>query len=146
MSGRLHDYEGADVTVTFDTSRCIHSAHCVRHLPQVFNTAARPWVQPDEASTADVLRVVAGCPTGALRAVTRNGETAEALQPSTTLEVRVTRDGPLFVRGAIELVDADGVPMASETRVALCRCGLSQRKPYCDNSHLRAGWRASPAE
>jgi uncharacterized Fe-S cluster protein YjdI/CDGSH-type Zn-finger protein len=141
VSGRLHAYEGADVTVTFDAGRCIHNAHCVRHLPQVFNTAARPWVQPDQADAADVLRIVAGCPTGALRAVRRDGGDAEALVPQSQLDVRVARDGPLFIRGALELLDADGAPMSTETRVALCRCGQSKRKPFCDNSHRTAGWR-----
>lgn len=138
----MHRYEGADVTVTFDAGRCIHNAHCVRHLPQVFDTAARPWVQPDGAGAADVLRIVAGCPSGALRATRRDGGDAEALAPQAQLDVQVARDGPLFVRGALELVDADGAPLArEETRVALCRCGQSQRKPFCDNSHRTAGWR-----
>jgi uncharacterized Fe-S cluster protein YjdI len=145
VSARLHVYEGADVTVTFDASRCIHHAHCVSSLPAVFNTAARPWVQPDNANAATVLAVVAGCPTGALHAVYRTEGNADADRPDVDLVVQVTRDGPLFVRGVVQLVDGTDAVLAEDDRVALCRCGLSKRKPFCDNSHRAAGWRESPA-
>ncbi|MCB2412250.1 CDGSH iron-sulfur domain-containing protein [Demequina sp. TTPB684] len=51
-------------------------------------------------------------------------------------------DGPLLVRGDVELVDAAGqpIPRHRET-VALCRCGLSTIKPYCDGSHKLSGFR-----
>jgi CDGSH-type Zn-finger protein len=62
-----------------------------------------------------------------------------------SLTVRAGRNGPLFLRGAVAVVDADGSHIVADDRVALCRCGLSQRKPFCDNSHRAAGWRdASP--
>lgn len=146
MSRKLHVYEGAEVTVTFDATRCIHNAHCVRTLPAVFNPAARPWVQPDQASAEHLLRAVAGCPTGALHATHRNGDSAEAFVEAAPLAVRTAHNGPLFLRGAVTVVDADGTTIVSDQRVALCRCGLSQRKPFCDNSHLAAGWsEAAPA-
>ena len=52
--------------------------------------------------------------------------------------VRITpyRDGPLLVRGDFELVDQDGNAIASEREtVALCRCGKSRIRPFCDGSH-----------
>ncbi|TYB65281.1 CDGSH iron-sulfur domain-containing protein [Nonomuraea sp. PA05] len=53
-------------------------------------------------------------------------------------------DGPLLVRGPFELVTQDGVPIpAGRATVALCRCGLSAAKPFCDGSHKAAGFRAS---
>ena len=145
MSSRVHVYDGADVTVTFDASRCIHHAHCVRSLPAVFNTAARPWVQPDNAIAATVLAVVAGCPTGALHATHRAAETDVVAPPQGQVAVQVTRDGPLFVRGAVQLVDGNEALLGEDERVALCRCGLSKRKPFCDNSHRGAAWRETPA-
>jgi CDGSH-type Zn-finger protein len=53
------------------------------------------------------------------------------------------RDGPLLVRGPLLLVDQDGneIPVSMRT-VALCRCGRSRRKPFCDGTHKLAGWRA----
>lgn len=60
-------YTGADVDVSFDSEVCRHAAECVRGLPAVFNTQARPWIQPDNAPAADVVEVVGRCPSGALR-------------------------------------------------------------------------------
>ena len=53
------------------------------------------------------------------------------------------RDGPLLVRGPLRMVDQDGNEIRVNTRtVALCRCGRSRRKPFCDGTHKVAGWRA----
>ncbi|OZB82621.1 CDGSH iron-sulfur domain-containing protein [Microbacterium sp. 13-71-7] len=52
-------------------------------------------------------------------------------------------DGPLIVRGEVELVAGDGTPIPRRRRtVALCRCGLSAIKPFCDGTHKAAGFRA----
>jgi len=52
-------------------------------------------------------------------------------------------DGPLLVRGEVELTDANGEPIARRNRctIALCRCGLSAIKPFCDGTHKAAGFR-----
>ena len=52
------------------------------------------------------------------------------------------RDGPLLVRGPIRLVAADGSPIPCDRDpVALCRCGKSQLKPFCDGTHKLIGFR-----
>ncbi len=52
-------------------------------------------------------------------------------------------DGPLLVRGEVEITGPDGVVLPRRRRtVALCRCGLSALKPFCDGSHKPAGFRA----
>lgn len=51
-------------------------------------------------------------------------------------------DGPLIVRGDVQLLTADGTPIPTRRRtVALCRCGLSSIKPFCDGTHKAAGFR-----
>jgi CDGSH-type Zn-finger protein len=51
-------------------------------------------------------------------------------------------DGPLLVRGAFEVVDPDGAVLPRTRRtVALCRCGASVLKPYCDGSHKLIGFK-----
>lgn len=50
----------------------------------------------------------------------------------------------LFVRGRLRVVDADGNVIREDTRVALCRCGASENKPFCDGSHRRIGFRTEP--
>ena len=53
------------------------------------------------------------------------------------------RDGPLILRGPFRILDQDGVEIANErSTVALCRCGMSARKPFCDGSHTVTGFRA----
>ncbi len=63
-----------------------------------------------------------------------------------TVTVTPCEDGPLLVRGPFRLVTQDGEPIpAGRATVALCRCGLSSTKPFCDGSHKAAGFRA-PSE
>lgn len=53
------------------------------------------------------------------------------------------RDGPLLVRGPVELRDQDGNPIARRDGViALCRCGKSRQAPFCDSSHKLANFSA----
>ena len=64
------------------------------------------------------------------------------------MDARITpyRDGPLLVRGPFRILDQDGneIEIGRKT-VALCRCGRSRRKPFCDGTHKLAGWRADSA-
>ncbi len=53
--------------VTFEATVCQHAAECVKGLPEVFDTAARPWIQPDHASVDAVEAVIARCPSRALK-------------------------------------------------------------------------------
>ena len=52
------------------------------------------------------------------------------------------KDGPLWVRGGIEMVADDGFVYEKLNRMTLCRCGRSSNKPYCDGSHKNAGFQA----
>lgn len=57
------------------------------------------------------------------------------------LRVTPTTDGPLLVEGNVELVTGTGRTVNRVTKVALCRCGHSGRKPYCDGTHRRVGFK-----
>lgn len=53
------------------------------------------------------------------------------------------RDGPLLVRGDIRLVGPDGEEIPRDRDpIALCRCGASKIKPFCDGTHKLTGFRA----
>ena len=59
--------------------------------------------------------------------------------------IRIRDNGPLVVEGPITIVDAEGneFPIGSEKpAVALCRCGVSKNKPFCDGSHRECGFAA----
>ena len=56
------------------------------------------------------------------------------------------RDGPLIVRGDFRLLDQDGDEIdPGRDTIALCRCGKSGIKPFCDGSHKRSGFSAPSA-
>jgi len=134
-------YEKDDLTVFWDSSRCIHTGICLRALPAVFDVTSRPWVQVDNSSADEIAAAVRKCPTGALRYV-RDGEAEPAPEETTMIPAR---DGPLIVRGHLRVLDpSTGGVVAEETRLALCRCGKSENQPFCDNSHRRTHFHESP--
>lgn len=51
------------------------------------------------------------------------------------VKVQISDNGPLIVKGDIELVDGEGTQLETKKMTALCRCGLSSNKPFCDGSH-----------
>ena len=57
-------------------------------------------------------------------------------------KICVRNDGPLRVEGEFELVDAEGHPygLGGRANIALCRCGHSASKPFCDGSHKTSGF------
>jgi CDGSH-type Zn-finger protein/uncharacterized Fe-S cluster protein YjdI len=135
---KVRVYVGKNIDVTYDAGRCTHAAECLRGLSAVFDTSRRPWILPDGASADAVAGVVRKCPSGALHFVRLDGGDAEA--PSEQTSIEVTTDGPLYVRGLVQLLSADGRVILNDTRIALCRCGQSRNKPFCDNSHRDSGF------
>jgi CDGSH-type Zn-finger protein/uncharacterized Fe-S cluster protein YjdI len=133
MEEDVHKYSGEEIEVSYDVNRCIHVRECVRGLPEVFDPDERPWIDPDDAPAEAVASVVTQCPTGALHFErTEDGEDEPVPEGNT---ITVATDGPLYLRGDIELTTPDEETLLEDTRVALCRCGLSANKPLCDNSH-----------
>ena len=129
-------YTADGITVRFDPLRCIHAERCVRGLPAVFDAERRPWIDPAQAPPDATAEVVARCPTGALHFERTDGGNAEPVPPANM--ATIAPDGPIYVHGDIRLETPDGVEVLRDTRIALCRCGRSRRKPFCDNSHRDA--------
>jgi CDGSH-type Zn-finger protein/uncharacterized Fe-S cluster protein YjdI len=127
MADKFKKYPGKEVDIEYSATRCIHAARCVQGLPEVFNPDARPWINANAAPAAKIAQAVRTCPTGALRLLRGEPETPDAKNTAA-----LVANGPLHLRGRITLELAK--PQA-ETRCALCRCGASHNKPFCDNSH-----------
>jgi CDGSH-type Zn-finger protein/uncharacterized Fe-S cluster protein YjdI len=125
-----------DITVRFDTKRCIHSRHCVLEAPSVFraNTPGT-WLHPETAPVAHIVHVAHNCPSGAITYERHDGGPQEA--PPDVNVIRVRENGPYAVVADIAL-KGDAF-----TRATLCRCGQSKNKPFCDNSHIKARFAAS---
>jgi Iron-binding zinc finger CDGSH type/Divergent 4Fe-4S mono-cluster len=106
----------------------------------VFDVSRRPWVDVDAAGPDEIAAVIRSCPTDALRY--RPGPELPDEEPASPTTIEPRPNGPLYVRGRIQIVDRHGDVIGEETRVALCRCGASANKPFCDNSHRRIKFRS----
>lgn len=134
---RLQTYATDAITVTFDPTRCIHAAECIRAAPAVFDSRRRRWIKPELGDPELIATAVHRCPTGALSYSLPNAS-AEAADASSILPAR---DGPLYLRGEIRVEMEDGRVIAEGLRMALCRCGATKNAPFCDGSHREAGFR-----
>ncbi len=158
----LHTFSGAEVDVTWDSRLCIHVGECGRAEGDLFVGGRKPWCQPDLVSADEVAQVVERCPTGALAHTRKDGGPAEAAPARNT--VTVANNGPLYVTGDLRVAGAAtgpvgrigrprgppparpapiarAIPMpGTRTRVALCRCGQSANKPFCDGRHEKVGF------
>lgn len=135
MAGKTHEYAGDKITVRYEVKRCIHAEECVHGLPAVFDPQGRPWVQPDGATVDEVAAIILRCPTGALHFERKDGGAIETAPDENV--VRISPNGPLYVRGDVQITSPDGRVILQDTRIALCRCGASKNKPFCDNTHLQ---------
>ena len=131
------EYATDEIVVEWEPVLCYHSRNCVRSLPQVFDESRRPWVNVDAATANEVEAAVALCPSGALR-TRRVGVTPKKGQ---ALDVRASENGPLLVSGGVRILDAEGNLLFEGERAALCRCGGSSHKPFCDGTHRTNGFR-----
>ena len=130
-------YEGKDVSISFDNSKCIHSRRCVLTLPNVFQANVKgPWINPDNAAVEDIVALAKECPSGAITCERHDGGGGETAPLVNTLLVR--ENGPLALHAAVSVDGKD-----AGFRVTLCRCGASQNKPYCDGSHVGANFAAT---
>ena len=137
----VHAYRGDGVTVFYDIRRCTHFAECVRGLPAVFDVKQRPWVQPGNAPADRVAEVVRRCPTGALHYELDDGPPEAPDRPT---RIRAVPDGPVTLRGQLSIETPDGE--LRDVRAALCRCGLTENQPFCDQQCKRAGWKSQQAD
>jgi len=66
MSQKTFKYSNGEVTVIWKPDLCIHSANCVRGLPQVFDVRRRPWIDVTQSDSLRIVEQVKKCPSGAL--------------------------------------------------------------------------------
>ncbi|MEX2236170.1 MAG: (4Fe-4S)-binding protein [Dehalococcoidia bacterium] len=136
--GVAKEYRNDEIVVLWEPDYCIHVAACLMGLPQVFDVQRRPWISINAANADAIAQVVMRCPTGALHYKRLDGAPDEEAAAETT--VTPWPNGPLFVRGRVRLADRRGGTIREDTRVALCRCGASANKPFCDGTHRAIGF------
>lgn len=165
------DYVGDGITVHWEPAICQHSERCFRALPSVFDPKARPWVDASAATADELAAVVDTCPSRALTYTRTDGalmgsngvaatpivavtngdgatvdvvadsEVAQPIEP-TAVTIEYRRNGPLVVRGDVEVRAPDGIAQRLD-EVFLCRCGGSDSKPFCDGTHKRIAFEAA---
>ncbi len=131
-------YTNGEVTVVWNPGLCIHSGNCARDLDAVFNPDVRPWINMDGGTSEQIVAQVANCPSGAL-SILEEVKSENSLV--SIVPVQVLADGPLRIPGPCVITLVDGTEEKREKDAFLCRCGHSTKKPFCDGSHKREGFK-----
>ncbi|WP_435353372.1 (4Fe-4S)-binding protein [Emticicia sp. SJ17W-69] len=129
-------YSNGEVTIVWQPHLCVHSTICFRGLPNVFDPRKRPWVTPEHAESETIMKQIDACPSGALSYLKETNED-EDVEVSNETIVEATKNGPLLVYGNISIKDHAGNFIKKNKVTALCRCGASDNKPFCDGSHTK---------
>ncbi len=132
---RHKTYEGTGITVHRVGALCAHTSFCANRVTD--------WYQmlPETSDTntrTEVIGMIEHCPSGAL-VYEIDGQ---IIEPDLPRAISPVRDGPLWVTGNVTIVSSDGTELETRNRVALCRCGQSKNKPFCDGTHYETGFRA----
>jgi uncharacterized Fe-S cluster protein YjdI len=158
-------YSTEQITVHWNSALCTHSAECLNRLPEVFDVRRRPWVRVDSADADGIAAAVDACPSRALTYTRLDGaehgpngvpveigdrgpdpqEPGRApLQDAdgAPVVIALKPDGPLMIEGPVRIELARCEVLEVTDRAALCRCGGSENKPFCDGTHKKIGFTA----
>lgn len=136
IKDKRRDYPGKEITVHDNRRICSHAAECVNNLSSVFKLGSKPWINPDASKMNEIIDVVRKCPSGAL-SYSIDGVEYRDPEEQRNPTVTVLKNGPYHITGGIELI-GENIQFgegASKEHYTLCRCGVSENKPFCDGSH-----------
>ena len=137
------NYVGKKITIHDNRGICAHSGYCTDGLPAVWKMGVEPWIDPDGASVEEIIATIKKCPSGAL---SYSIEDVESRDQDRTPAIQLAKDGPYRVVGGIELFNEPRGEEASLEYYALCRCGGSKNKPFCDGTHWHINFRDETEE
>lgn len=145
------EFPGRRLTVVHDGVLCGGVGECERAQGSLFVRGREPWCKPETdalgvdpaAATAELAQVLSRCPTGALSA--QDNEGSALLEAPGPNQVTISNDGPLYLRGELAYPESQPAAPGLSRRAALCRCGHSKNKPFCDRAHRAAGFEDSGA-
>ena len=133
---------GPKVDLTWARKLCAIARFCHR--------AGDAWTQAeksdDPAARTTAIEEAACCPSGSL--VAWDKETGRPIEPELEPSIGLVENpqagtsGPIWVKGGVPIESSDGTVYEVRNRVALCRCGRSGNKPFCDGTHLTVGFKA----
>jgi uncharacterized Fe-S cluster protein YjdI len=139
-------YTNDEVTVVWKPETCIHSRICWTNLLSVFNPTKRPWVNMQGANTDTIIDQVKKCPSGALSYFMNadaEGDQREGISGAAgeITEIEIQPNGPIIITTDCHIKHSSGQEEVRKGRTALCRCGASSNKPYCDGTHNKIGFK-----
>lgn len=119
-----------------DDNRCAFARFCHTERGDVWSVTQQDY---DDENRKLAIKAAQECPAGRLVMVDKSGNPLEkAFEP----EIIIAQDpekkvsAAIYVKGPIVIEAADGTEYEVRNRVALCRCGKSENKPFCDASHV----------
>lgn len=134
-------YHGKNLILEDTEKLCAFARFCHYNGTEV-------WTLTEEASNKEeeslAIKLACDCPAG--RLVMKDKKTNEAIEPALEPSIVLLQDperncsGPLWVRGGIPIEAPDGFTYEIRNRVTLCRCGVSDNKPFCDANHVSSGF------
>jgi uncharacterized Fe-S cluster protein YjdI len=134
QKNKVKRYKKDELTIVWEPSKCIHSGICVKMLPEVYKPDAKPWIQQDNASVGQLKAQIDKCPSGAL-SYELDANTWDSTQEG--LDVEIMENGPILIKGKLNITHPSGAIESKEKTTAFCRCGASSNKPYCDGAHRK---------
>tara|TARA_R110002051_G_scaffold70772_1_gene127495 strand:+ start:59887 stop:60321 length:435 start_codon:yes stop_codon:yes gene_type:complete len=134
----IKEYTNGKLIVVWKPQKCIHAKVCVHMLPNVYDPNKRPWITPESAETAALKKQINECPSGALTYYLKNDKMEEnELKDQCITDILVANNGPLKIKGNLQIQLASGEIVTKEGTTGFCRCGVSENKPFCDGSHRK---------
>jgi CDGSH-type Zn-finger protein len=129
---KRENVESKKITIHDNRGICSHSGNCTDNLASVFKLNTEPWIDPEGAEAEEIIKTIRKCPSGAL---SYSIEDVEYRDQDQEPMITVSKDGPYYVTGRVELRNEPRGEGASEEHYTLCRCGGSKNKPFCDGTH-----------
>ena len=136
-------FEGPAMSLTDVESLCSFARFC--------DPRGQVWNQVKQSDDLEVRKhfvsQTCDCPSG--RLVAWDNATGEPIEPQFEASIGLIEDpaqgcsGPIWLRGGVQLIGADGFEYEVRNRMTLCRCGASKNKPFCDGAHAKVQFRAT---
>lgn len=131
----IKTYENDGFTIIWKPKKCMHSAVCVKMLPNVYHPKDKPWITIENATTAELKTQINACPSGALSYEGQEQDSVDMINAS------LMENDPLLVDGKINLKNTKGETTTLSGTNAFYRCGASSNKPFCDGSHAKVNFK-----
>lgn len=136
---RAEKIEGENIDM-YDDNRCAFARFCHREKGDAWELVEK---SNSQENINEAIIAASECSAGRLIVVDKQGN---VLNKTYDAEIEILQDpennvsGPIAVKGAIQLESSDGTLYPVQERYALCRCGHSKNKPFCDCSHVPYGF------